>query len=51
MEGKVVKEKTKLLQIGSTKTQLNLNGLAKGNYVLKLKNEDNTILTRLVTKN
>lgn len=51
MDGKVVKEQIQILQIGSTKIHINMNGFAKGSYVLKLKNEDNTILSRLITKN
>jgi hypothetical protein len=50
LEGKIICEQKEQLKIGSQKVSIQMNGLAKGNYVLKIVSDDDTQLSRLIIK-
>jgi uncharacterized protein (DUF2141 family) len=50
IEGKIISEQKEQLNIGTQTISVQMNGLAKGNYVLKIVSDDNTQLSRLIIK-
>ncbi|MBP6624417.1 MAG: T9SS type A sorting domain-containing protein [Chitinophagaceae bacterium] len=51
LDGKIIRAKKCALTIGQTKADINISGIAKGAYLLKILDKDNTQLTRMIVKN
>lgn len=51
LDGKMISAKKCALTIGETKIDINTSGIAKGAYLLKILDKDNTQLTRMIVKN
>lgn len=51
LNGKVISSETKSLRMGNSTLQLTLNQLSEGSYILKITDQDNFMMSRVIVKN